>query len=459
MESFFHSINVFIWGIPVLFMILATGIHLSIRSRLAQVRFLPAAMKHFVRSLSVSENDKESFSGYRALCTALAATVGTGNIAGVAGAIAVGGPGVIFWMWICAILGMITKFAEVSLAVYFRNREEGLGYIGGPMYIIQNGLSEKYHCLAVFYCIFGILASFGIGNAVQVNTVMDGISAITQMFCIEFRVKHKLFLGAGIAILVFVIFKNGASGIGRIAERLVPVASGIYILLALLVICLRFDKIPAVLTNIITGAFTPNAVTGGVLCSAFITLRVGVSRGVFTNEAGMGTASIAHASTDVTSPIEQGFMGIIEVFLDTIVICSLTAFVILSSGITIPYGSDLGITLSLNAFSMVLGDWSKVLLTVLTCIFAFATILGWGLYGGRCCQFLFGANTWNAFVYGQSAAVILGAVLNTSLIWSITEIMNGLMAIPNLIGISAVSGVFIHLLEAYRSQNHKVLQR
>ena len=450
MESFVSSINAFIWGVPVLILILATGIILSIRSRFAQIRFLPAAIRHFLRNLSDNSDDHQSISGYRALCTALAATVGTGNIAGVAGAIAIGGPGVIFWMWLCAILGMITKFAEVSLAVHFRHWENGVGYIGGPMYIIQNGLSSKYHYLAYIYSFLGAVASLGIGNAVQINAVMDGVTEITKMMRIDFSFKNKFILGTVVAILILLIMKKGVGHIGSITERLIPFASITYILMALFVIILKFQKIPQVLSDIIFSAFSPKAVTGGVLGSLFITMRVGVSRGVFTNEAGMGTASIAHASANVTKPVEQGFMGIIEVFLDTIVICTLTALVILSSDIAIPYGSDPGITLSLEAVALVLGDWSKVILTVLTCIFAFATIIGWGLYGGRCCQYLFGAKAWNIFIYGQFLAIILGTVLNTSLIWSVTEILNGLMAIPNLIGVSAVSDVFICLIEDFQ---------
>lgn len=453
MESLLYSINAFIWGIPVLLLILSTGVILSIRSRLAQIRLLPTAMKYFLDSFKKRNRNNDQISGYRALCTALAATVGTGNIAGVAGAIAIGGPGVIFWMWICAILGMITKFAEVTLAVHFRYRKSNGEYIGGPMYTIQKGLPVKYNYLGYVYCFFGVIAALGIGNAVQINTVIESVTSIATQMSVNFGLGHRLILGMVVAVLIVMIFKRGVTGIGKAAENLVPFASMFYILLAIIVLSRRYYRIPAVILDIIYGAFSPEAATGGMLGSVFITLRVGVSRGVFTNEAGMGTASIAHASSNATHPAEQGLMGIMEVFLDTIVICTLTGLVILSSGISIPYGYDQGVRLALEAFAYTLGDWSMIVLTSLLCVFAFATILGWGLYGGRCCQYLFGEKSWSLFVYGQSIAVILGAVLNTSSVWNLTEIFNGLMAIPNLIAICALSSVFIQILKDFQ-QNY-----
>lgn len=459
MESLLYSINAFVWGIPVLFLILVTGVVWSIRSRFAQIRLLPTALEYFVWSLRKSDHNKNHISGYRALCTALAATVGTGNIAGVAGAIAIGGPGVIFWMWVCAILGMITKFAEVTLAVHFRHKGNDGEYIGGPMYIIQKGMSLKHRYLAYIYSFFGVIAALGIGNAVQINTVIDSADVIAAQMHLDFGIYHRLIIGICVAVLIVSIFKRGAVGIGRIAEGLVPIASVIYILLTIAVLFIRHQRIPAVLLDIFHGAFSPYAVTGGVLGSAFLTLRIGVSRGVFTNEAGMGTASIAHASSNAVHPAEQGLMGIMEVFLDTIVICTLTALVILSSGVSIPYGSDPGISLSLEAFAYVLGDWSKIVLTALACVFAFATILGWGLYGARCCQYLFGEKSWNLFVYAQSAAVLLGTTLNTSSIWCLAEIVNGLMAIPNLIGIFALSDVFIRILKDFQRNKNAYRHR
>ena len=454
MESILRSLNGILWGFPVLIMIVIVGVILTIRTRAAQIRLLPAAVSQLIRSIRDRDKNNQNFSSYRALCTALAATVGTGNIAGVAGAIALGGPGVIFWMWICAMLGMIIKFAEVMLAMHFRRKDPIFGYIGGPMYMIENGLPRCMRVLAVLYCYFGVVAALGVGNATQVNAVTDGIAKIVHSFNLPFNNMTRIAVGIIIAVIIFPVFRRGVSGIGQLAERLIPFASLLYILLAIISIVLRLEYLPGALRTILVGAFQPKAVTGGVLGSLFLTVRIGMSRGIFTNEAGMGTASIAHASSQSCAPTEQGLMGIMEVFLDTIVICTLTALVILCSGTEISYGTDPGIGLTLDSFSCVLGDWSSLVVTVLVCLFAFATILGWGLYGGRCCQYLFGSSGWKCFVFAQSIAVILGASLKTSVIWEFSELVNGLMAIPNLTALILLSGTFVRILhdveKAYR---------
>ena len=454
MESKLQSVNGILWGIPVLLMIITVGVVLTIRTRAAQIRLLPAAVCQLIRSIKNRNVNNQNFSSYRALCTALAATVGTGNIAGVAGAIALGGPGVIFWMWVCAILGMIIKMAEVMLAMHFRYKDPNIGYIGGPMYMIQNGLSRKWRFMAVLYCCFGVIAALGVGNATQINAVTDGIERIVNSLNLPFSEMFRISIGTISAIIVFVVFRKGTVGIGQLAERLIPVASLAYISLSIISIFLRLEYIPGVFYTILVGAFQPKAVTGGALCSIFLTVRIGVSRGVFTNEAGMGTASIAHASSQTHKPIEQGLMGIMEVFLDTIVLCTLTGLVILSSGVNIPYGTDPGMELTLDSFSCTLGSWSSVVITVLVCLFAFATILGWGLYGGRCCQYLFGDSGWKYYVFAQAVAVIVGACLETSIIWGFSELVNGLMAIPNLIALILLSGTFACLISesknAYR---------
>ena len=452
MESVLKSVNAVVWGVPVLLLILIVGVLLTIRSKFAQICLLPKAIKQLLLSLKHNRNPNHSVSGYRALCTALAATVGTGNIAGVAGAIAIGGPGVIFWMWICAILGMITKCAEVTLALHFREKSACNGYVGGPMYIIKNGLREKFRALGYIYCFFGVVAALGIGNAVQVNAVIDSMKSVAELICFPVGKTESFLVGIVITVLIVPAFCKGAVGIGGLAEKLVPAASLIYIALCTAVIYLRAEYLPAVFHAIMKGAFQPSAVTGGLLGSMFITLRVGVSRGIFTNEAGMGTASIAHAAAEVTHPLEQGLMGIMEVFLDTVVICTLTALVILSSNVTIPFGTDPGITLTMEAFSKVLGNWTKPLLSGLSGIFAFATILGWGLYGIRCFQYLFGEYSGNIFVVAQSVAVILGSVIQTSTVWLFSEIVNGLMAIPNLIAILMLMKVFLELLNQYKDK-------
>jgi len=448
MENVLERTNAIVWGIPVLFLILAVGILFSIQSRFAQIRLLPFALRRFLNSFK-EQTPKAGISGYKALCTALAATVGTGNIAGVAGAIAIGGPGVVFWMWICALLGMVTKLAEVTLAIHYRTKDSKGEYIGGPMYLIRRGLPEKYHIFAFIYAFFGIVAAFGVGNATQVNAVVGGMKGIASIYGYEFGQVESIILGFILGILIMAAFRGGAEGIGNLAEKLVPFASIVYIFLAIGVLCMCSSQIPDAVSAIVSGAFNPKSVTCGVVGSFFLTLRIGTSRGVFTNEAGMGTASIAHAAAEVNHPVEQGLMGVLEVFLDTVVICTLTALVILCSGIPIPYGSDPGINLTMDAFSVVYGDWCKVVITALVCIFAFATILGWGLYGIRCAQFLFGDNVWCRFILAQVVAAILGVVLNTSVVWLFAELVNGLMAIPNLIALFILSPEFICLLRQF----------
>jgi len=433
MVEWIESINRTVWGPPTLTLILGVGFLFSFRTRFAQLRLFPRAVRYFLSRLKPGK-DSSGVSSFQALCTALAATVGTGNLVGVAGAIALGGPGSIFWMWICALLGMMTKFAEATLAVFFR-RTDGDETVGGPMYMIRRGLSCRWHPLATVYCIFGIFASFGVGNATQVNALITGVNQAAQFFGVSFSVRGNLLLAVALAVAIGVLLFGGAKRIGNAAELLVPLVSCVYLALCCCILIQRRGEIPGALAAIVGGAFSPGAVTGGVLGSVFQTMRTGVSRGVFTNEAGMGTASIAHASARVEHPAQQGLMGMMEVFLDTIVICTMTALVILVSGVEIPYGVDAGAALTIRAFSAVCGDWVSVFLALALCCFAFATILGWGLYGARCAQFLFGRRIWKPYVLAQSGMVILAAVLKTGTIWSLAEILNGLMAVPNLIAL------------------------
>lgn len=446
MEKVLDTINSFVWGVPTLILILLVGIYFSIKTDFAQIRLFPYAIRKFFGSLKDSSNNESGTSAYRALCTALAATVGTGNIAGVAGAIALGGPGVVFWMWFCAILGMITKFAEVTLAVRYRIVTTDGKNIGGPMYMIENGLSGRYRFLGYVYCFFCVVAAFGVGNATQINAVTSSAQAVAETFHLEIGTLGSLTLASCIAVLVIMCFWKDNGRIGRWTEKLIPFASILYILMCSGVLILRSDHIISAFRQIITGAFSPRSVTCGVIGSMFISLRIGASRGVFTNEAGMGTASIAHASADVVSPIEQGVMGIVEVFLDTIVLCTLTALVILCSGVDIPYGSDPGILLAMDAFSHIYGNWCRLLISVLIALFALATILGWGLYGMRCVQFLFGSHAWRVYSIAQAVGILLGSILNTSVVWTFSEIVNGLMAIPNLIALILLSPEFYKIL-------------
>ena len=448
MAEFVEKANSLVWGAPALLLILGTGLFLSFRTGFAQIRLFPRALKEFWSKLRCREEER-GVSPFQALCTALAATIGTGNIVGVAGAIALGGPGAVFWMWISAILGMMTKFAEATLAAHYRQRQNG-EWIGGPMYMICHGLGDKWRFLASIYCFFGVFAAFGVGNATQINAVITGLGQVIVSFGGEVTQRRKLGMGLLLAVLIGTMLLGGSKRIGKAAQLLVPFAACGYLLICMAVLMLRASALPGALTSIFRGAFSPQAVTGGMVGSSFQALRIGVSRGVFTNEAGMGTASIAHASAQVDMAARQGLMGIMEVFLDTIVICTMTALVILCSGIPIPYGRSVGAELTAQAFSTVCGDWSSVVLTLALCCFAFATVLGWGLYGVRCAQFLFGPSCWKCFALLQTAMVVLSAVLETATIWSLAELVNGLMAIPNLIVLVALSPKLRELTDRYK---------
>lgn len=438
MSQILEQLYAVVWGIPALVLILGVGLYLSVRTGFVQLRLFGRACTEFVRRLRPEIRTDTGISSFQALCTALAATVGTGNIAGVAGAIAIGGPGAIFWMWICGLLGMVVKLAEATLSVRYRVRENGEFY-GGPMYMIRNGMKKRWLWLGTLYSFFGVIAALGVGNATQINAVLTGINNCIVSFGGVPSRSLDLLLGCAMALIVLVLLLGGAKRVGNMTEVLVPFAAVAYFLLGIIVLLLRSNAIPTAFTAIFRGAFSPNAITGGMIGSFLVTLRVGVSRGVFTNEAGMGTAGIAHAGADVRHPVEQGLMGMVEVFLDTIVICTMTALVILCSGVGIPYGATAGAELTMESFSIVLGDWVRIFITLSLCLFAFATVLGWGLYGARCAQYLFGHKAWKLFSFIQAATVILGVLLNTGTAWLMAEIVNGLMAIPNLIVLIVLS--------------------
>ena len=435
MAEILEQMNNLVWGIPTLVLILGVGLYLSLRTGFPQILLFSRSLKSFLARLRPAKTEPGAVSPFQALCTALAATVGTGNLAVVAGAIAIGGPGAIFWMWICALLGMGIKYAEATLAVRFRIKDSFGEYVGGPMYMIRNGMDKRFRWLAGLYSFFGIIAAFGVGNATQVNAVISSLNQVKISFGGVESATGNLIMGTILAALVGFMLMGGLKRIAGIAQNLVPLASLGYILLGLGVLFMRYDAIPAAFGSILQGAFRPRAVTGGMVGSVFSTLRIGVSRGVFTNEAGMGTASIAHAAAQVKKPGEQGLMGIMEVFLDTLVICTVTALVILCSGIPIPYGEDVGVVLTNQAFVSIYGEWISLFIALALLCFAVATILGWGLYGIRCAQYLFGTNVWKRFVWLQTGAVVIGAVLKTGTVWLLADTVNGLMAIPNLIAL------------------------
>lgn len=452
-ENINSVVNNFIWGVPAMLCIFGVGLYLSIRTHFLQIRKFPYAIKTTIGRMFRKRNASDgALTPFQAVCTALAATVGTGNIAGVAGAIAIGGPGAVFWMWISALLGMCTKFAEVTLAVHFREKNTNGDLVGGPMYYIKNGLGEKWIWLAYLFAAFGVLTVFGTGNATQVNTITTAInSALLNYHVIsEGEVStSNLIIGIVITVLVGMILLGGIKRIGQVTEKLVPFMALLYIVLALGVVLMNIRVLPAVFVSIIRGAFQPSAVTGGVVGSMFMSMKKGVSRGIFSNEAGLGTGSIAHACADTRKPVKQGMFGIFEVFADTIVICTLTALVILCSQVPVNYGAAAGAELTIQGFTSVYGDWVSIFTAVAMCCFAFSTILGWGLYGARCIEFLFSEKVINPFMVAYSLVAILGATANLGLMWSIAETFNGLMAIPNLIALFLLSGTVVKLVKDY----------
>ena len=452
-EAVNSVVNNFIWGVPAMICIIGVGLYLSIRTRFLQIRKFPYSMKVTLgRMMKKKEASDGALTPFQAVCTALAATVGTGNVAGVAGAIAIGGPGAVFWMWISALLGMCTKFAEVTLAVHFRETNAKGDLVGGPMYYIKNGLDKKWHFLAYLFAAFGVLAVFGTGNATQVNTITTAIDSALSSFNVLPADAVKLvnlIIGVALAIIIALILIGGIKRIGNVTSKLVPFMAIMYIVLALGVIIFHIKSVPAVFASIIEGAFHPASVTGGVVGSFFMSMKKGVSRGIFSNEAGLGTGSIAHACADTKKPVKQGFFGIFEVFVDTIIICTMTALVILCSGVPVNYGEAAGAELTISGFTAVYGSWISIFTAVAMCCFAFSTIIGWGLYGTRCIEFLFGSRSNKPFMVLYSLTAIVGATMNLGLMWSIAETFNGLMVIPNLIAVFLLSGVVVKLTKEY----------
>lgn len=422
-----QAVNNFIWGVPAMVCIIGVGLLLSVRTGFIQIRKFPYAIKTTIgRMFRKRDASDGAMTPFQAVCTALAATVGTGNIAGVAGAIAIGGPGAVFWMWCSALLGMCTKFSEVTLAVHFRERNANGELVGGPMYYIKNGLAKHWRWLAAIYALFGVLTVFGTGNATQVNTIITAIdAALNQYAVVSDKAMATVNLVIGIVVAMLVV-------------------------LALGVVLLNLPRLPEVFTSIVAGAFNPAAFTGGAVGSLFLSMQKGVSRGIFSNEAGLGTGSIAHACADTKKPVKQGVFGIFEVFADTIVICTLTALVILCSGTSVNYGQAAGAELTISGFTLTYGGWASLFTAVALCCFAFSTIIGWGLYGSRCIEYLFHTDkVVRPFLVVYSFVAILGATVDLGLLWSIADTFNGLMSIPNLIALLLLSGTVVKLVKEF----------
>jgi len=450
------AVNNVVWGAPAMALILGVGLLLSVLCRFPQLTRFRLMLrkplgKAFRKPASAANG---AVSPFQAMCTALAASLGTGNIAGVAGAIALGGPGAVFWMWVSALLGMCTKFAEVTLAVHFRRRNSRGEWAGGPMYYIEAGLGRPWRWLAVLFAVFGALASFGIGNMAQVNTIVDALHTAVAAFIPVSPAAERLLalgVGGGCAAFALTALVGGMKRIGALCSRLIPPLALAYVAASLAVIAAHGASVPAVLALIVKSAFQPQAVCGG---AAGITLRAaisqGVGRGVFSNEAGLGSAPIAHAAADVAHPAEQGLYGMLEVFIDTIVVCTMTALVILLGVDRIPYGTQQGASLAIQGFQSVFGPTLPgVLVAASLILFALPTILTWGLYGTRCVQFLFGDGAGRLYQIIFALCSIVGAAVRLESAWLAADTLNGLMSIPNLAALLALSPTAARLANDY----------
>ena len=429
------NFDAFLWGLPLIIVLLGTHLFCTIRTGFIQKH----TFKGIKLSVTPDPDGEGEVSQFGALTTALAATIGTGNIIGVATAVASGGPGAVFWMWMTGVLGIATKYMETAMSVKYREQTEDGRMIGGAFTALERGLHAKW--LGVLFALFGAIAAFGIGCMTQANSIS---TALKQNFGLPEWV-------AGILVAVFtaIVIIGGVKSITMVTEKLVPFMALIYIVLAVGVILFNIGHVPAVFASIIEGAFHPAAVTGGAVGSFFMSMKKGVSRGIFSNEAGLGTGSIAHACADTRKPVKQGFFGIFEVFVDTIVICTLTALVILCSQVPVSYGQAAGAELTISGFTATYGNWVSIFTAVAMCCFAFSTIIGWGLYGTRCIEFLFGSRVNKPFMLVYALVAIVGATMDLGLMWSIAETFNGLMAIPNLIAVFLLSGVVVKLVKEY----------
>ena len=433
-----NEIDNFIWGPPLLVLLVGTGILLTIRLHLLQIFKLPKALSLIFRAQNAGSGDIDSF---KALCTALSATVGTGNIVGVATAIHAGGPGALFWMWMAAFFGMATKYAEGLLAVKYRETDEKGEIAGGPMYYIENGLGKKYKPLAFLFAFFGVLvAFFGIGTFAQVNSIVE-ITRLTTSIPVEYT-------AVVLTILVAAITIGGLQSIARVASKVVPAMAIIYIISTVAFLVVFADKVPAAIEQILVSAFTPTAAAGGFLgATVLVAMRNGVARGVFSNESGLGSAPIVAAAAKTKWPAEQGLISMTGTFIDTIIICTLTGLVLVVSGAWM--GDVNGAALTNAAFTMAFPTYGSIILCVGLTLFAFTTILGWNYYGERCVEYLVGVKGIMPYRIIFIALVACGAFIKLDVIWILADIVNGLMAIPNLIALIGLSGVVVAETKKY----------
>ena len=458
------------WGPWMLLLLFGTGIYLSARVGFLQFRKFGYAMKNTIGKVFRKQSAGEGeVTPLQAVTTALAATVGTGNIAGVTGAIAVGGPGAVFWMWVSALFGMVTKYSEVVLAIRYRERNEKGDWVGGPMYYIKNGLGKKWTWLAAVFSVLGALAAFGIGNMTQVNTIANSINSAINAFGGNTAANSvmvfgqtvpfsSLIIGGIVAVIVALVLFGGIKHIGSVAERLVPLMAVVYIVCGFAVVFSNLGSVGKVFAMIFKGAFSAEAALGGAFgITIMTTIQKGVGRGVFSNEAGLGSAPMAHAASSESDPVKQGLYGIFEVFMDTIVICTLTALTLLcgvESGVGITWGQSAGAELISQSFATVFGAQAgSLIVAVAISLFALTTILSWSLYGTRCFEFLFGTRYVPLYQVIFVAIIVIGAALELELAWDIAETLNGFMAVPNLVALLGLSGVVIRLTKEHFSKD------
>lgn len=435
-------INNIVWGWPSLILIVGTGIYLTVRTNFFSITKIGYVLKNTLMKMFVKDDKGEGeVSAFQAVSTALAATVGTGNIAGVATAIATGGPGALFWMWVAALFGMTTKFAEVVLAVHYREKTPDGRITGGPMYYIQNGLNQKW--LAKIFAFFGMLAAFGIGNMVQSNSIAEALNVTFG--------ANKLVVGIICAVLTGIVVIGGIKRIGQVTEKLVPFMAVFYIIGALIIIIANITRLPAAFVLIVKSAFTPVAARGGFIGSTvMLSMRYGIARGVFTNEAGLGSAPIAHAAATTDHPVRQGLWGVFEVFVDTIVIATLTGFCIIVTGV---WNSGLTASaLTSAAFNSIIPTYGGWIVAIGLLLFAFSTILGWEYYGERCAEYLLGPKVNMVYRIIWVPFIIIGAIGGLEVLWKLADTLNGLMAIPNLIGVVFLSPIVFKLTKEFFSK-------
>ena len=435
-----NQVNGIVWGVPMLVLILGTGFFLMLGLKFMPLLKIASGFRMIWEGRRAGPADTGEISPFAALMTCLAATVGTGNIAGVATAIALGGPGALFWMWCTALVGMATKYSEVVLAVHYREVDANGDHVGGPMYAIKNGLKSRWAWLGGAFAIFGGLAGFGIGNGVQANAVADVIET-------SFGVPEWI-TGLVVMALVGVVVLGGIRRIGNVAEALVPTMCVAYIVFALVVLVINAGAIPEAIGLVFTHAFTPTAATGGFAGAAvWAALRFGVARGVFSNEAGLGTAGIAQAAGTTTSPVRSGLIGMMGTFIDTIIVCTMTGLAIIASGAWTTGAS--GAALTSAAFETTLPGFGNYLVAISLAVFAFTTILGWGFYCEKCWEYLVGEKFEKPFRILWTLFVPIGAVVQLDFIWLLADTLNAFMAIPNLIALLLLSPVIWKLTHAF----------